>query len=351
MPIDPLSRITSKYFNPDNSTCQTLHLFPREGFAFSRCQIMPGVTLQRLKGPLKKLIAHEKKMPGERGGYNFAVLVQHGRYADYVNQQLHAEGMEPLDHFYVETSSITKHVLLSLVLSARIRFRIGGEYQLTKAQGNDRRKVRLAGYSPGILQFQESSGAMYSVPEQSDTKNISRRHLVPIVNSLERYFRSGRYKNDRIGMALGSFWNSICTPFQDQAFIGLTTSLEAILSTQSMEITHTIAERAAELIGNNAEHRLQIYRQIKSHYKTRSKIVHGAAFMKMGIQNSNSLIITAKHTNIPRTKMEELANLTISIINAALLNEDYCDAIRSVRNEDKTSKLVNEFFLKRLFRG
>ncbi|MHB0960414.1 MAG: hypothetical protein ACYC0X_31590 [Pirellulaceae bacterium] len=140
-----------KLFSPDNSTCQPLYLFPDQGLAFTRCQILPGVTLQRLKGPLKKLVALANQMPGEKGGYNFAVLVQHGQYAEHVNQQRKTKGHEPLDDFLVETSSITKHVVLSLVLVARIRFRIGGELQMKMDQGKDKKKSRLAGYGPGRL--------------------------------------------------------------------------------------------------------------------------------------------------------------------------------------------------------
>jgi hypothetical protein len=297
------------------------------------------------------MIAPAKDMPGERGGYNFAVVVQHGQYAEHVNKQLKAKGHEPLDDLMVETSSITKHVVLSLVLVARTRFRIGGEHQMRTEQRKRKKKSRLAGYGPGILQFQESSQAMCGALGQSEKDRISRRHLVPIVNSLELYFRSGVWTNDRLAMALTSFWNAVCTPFQDQSFLGLTTSLEAILSTQPMEITHTLAERAAALIGKDTDDRVQVYRLTKSLYKTRSKIVHGAAFPKKGVQHADRLFITAKHANVPVSELKDLVNLTITVIIAALSNDDYCTTIRSSRNEGKVNEQVDEFFLKQLFSG
>jgi hypothetical protein len=333
-----------KFFSANAASCQPVYFFPDKRLAFTRCEVLPGVTLRQLKGHLKSMIASAKEMPGEKGGYTHAVCVEHGKYAEHIAARLTDQGKEFPEHFFVETHSITKHVVLSMVLIARTRFRIGAEYQFKI------KDYRLRGYAPGPLQFQESSRSMFSALGQSEKEQVRRKDLLPIVIALKPYFQSGLWWHDRLGAALSSFWSALCTPFPDQAFLSLTTSLEAILSTQALEITHTLAERAAALVAKDFDRRLEIYRLAKKLYKTRSKIVHGAAFLKKGRLHSESLFITAKHTSVPMTELKELVGLTISVIRAALLNDDYCSTIRSARNEDTINKRVDDFFLCQLFR-
>lgn len=54
--------------------------------------------------------------------------------------------------------------------------------------------------------------------------------------------------------------------------------LEAMLSSSTTELTHQVAERAAVLIRDRGEARLDVYRQVKAAYAIRSKAVHGAMF-------------------------------------------------------------------------
>jgi len=119
-----------------------------------------------------------------------------------------------------------------------------------------------------------------------------------------------------MGMALKYFLNALYTPHPEQAFIGLTTALEALLSTQSMEITHILAERIGVLLRRRSSDGLSIYRWVKDLYKTRSKIVHGKVFPKKGTLHSESLFITSKRSNVPISELKSLVELTILVINS-----------------------------------
>jgi hypothetical protein len=54
--------------------------------------------------------------------------------------------------------------------------------------------------------------------------------------------------------------------------------LEALLSSSSMELTHQVAERAACLLEDPGDARLDCFRKVKIAYGFRSKAVHGASF-------------------------------------------------------------------------
>ena len=53
------------------------------------------------------------------------------------------------------------------------------------------------------------------------------------------------------------------------------TSFEALVSTSSTELAHQVSERVAVLIGNDSTDALEVYRNLKRAYSTRSKLVHG----------------------------------------------------------------------------
>ena len=331
-------------------SCQPVYLFPEQHLDFSQCKVMPGVTLQRLEGRIKRELARAKQMPGEKGGYNFVVRVAHGEYVEGLKERMVNEGTEPPEDIWVETFSITKHVVLSLVIVARLRFRTGAVHTFEEAKSGSRKVFRrLGGSSPGILQFQEASDVMYSALVRSEQKPSTRRDVLPVVNALERYFRSRLYWNDQLGMALGSFWNSLCTPFPDLAFLGLSASLEALLLTSSSEVTHTLAERAAVLVEKTVDERKTLYQLLKKLYGIRSKIVHGSVGIKRGIQHVDQFSISAKVASVPRAELADMIDLTIRVIIAASLNEDYQSAIRSKNKKDVASNL-NDFFLTQLFR-
>ncbi|HZE62360.1 MAG TPA: hypothetical protein VE056_00690 [Pyrinomonadaceae bacterium] len=53
------------------------------------------------------------------------------------------------------------------------------------------------------------------------------------------------------------------------------TAMESLFATSSSELAHQLAERMAVFLSDQPEERLQVYRQVKTAYRLRSKVVHG----------------------------------------------------------------------------
>jgi hypothetical protein len=97
---------------------------------------------------------------------------------------------------------------------------------------------------------------------------VAARSVSSIASKIDRYFRSGRWWTDRVATGLKHLVNGILTPFPEEAFISLTTSLEAVLGTGSTEITHRLAERVAILLGGHEAARLSPQYSERSESKT-----------------------------------------------------------------------------------
>ena len=63
------------------------------------------------------------------------------------------------------------------------------------------------------------------------------------------------------------------------------TSFEALLSTDTTELSHRLSERLAWLLANSASERLSIFRTVKGAYGIRSRAVHGAHLSKQKIRD------------------------------------------------------------------
>jgi hypothetical protein len=183
------------------------------------------------------------------------------------------------------------------------------------------------------------------------TKRIKGMHITQRAAKLDRYFRSGIWWSDRMGMALKYFLNALCNSEPEGAFIELTTVLEALLTTERTEITHMLAERVSVLLHSGSSNGVDTYNLVKDLYKIRSSIVHGKVEPKKGILNRESLFITAKHSNVPMSKLKSLTSLTISVINCVFQEQKLLEIIQTKRSEGATNKALNEFFLMRLFGG
>lgn len=107
------------------------------------------------------------------------------------------------------------------------------------------------------------------------------------------------------------------------------TSFEALVSTNSTELAHQVSERVAVLIGDDSSEALDIYRNLKKAYGTRSKLVHGdqlAAAKDQYLSEANNC--------------DEYLRRLLRVV---LTKENVARAL-----EEKQEK-VNEFFLNRLF--
>ena len=135
---------------------------------------------------------------------------------------------------------------------------------------------------------------MCHILASSNQASFQEKNLQKVALKLDKYYRAGISTIDRISIALRHLSNALESQFYEQAFIDFTIALEAMVSTKSEEITHTLAERVAILLNSDADKPLDIYSNVRRVYGIRSKIVHGSVSPKKGIQTSESLYITSK---------------------------------------------------------
>ena len=109
------------------------------------------------------------------------------------------------------------------------------------------------------------------------------------------------------------------------------TSFEALVSTSTSELAHQVAERVATLIGGAPREAVEIYRDLKRAYDTRSKLVHGG---QLNAQEDRYLTDSTNCDNYLRR-----------LFHILIANNDLRRAIEGKQDE------VNRFFLDRIFGG
>lgn len=107
------------------------------------------------------------------------------------------------------------------------------------------------------------------------------------------------------------------------------TSFEALVSTSSTELAHQVSERVSILIGEDSSEAIDIYRNLKKAYSTRSKLVHGDQLTA----GNDQYLIEAQNCD------QYLRRL----LRLVLTKDDVAGALEE--NQEK----VNDFFLVRLF--
>ena len=110
------------------------------------------------------------------------------------------------------------------------------------------------------------------------------------------------------------------------------TSFEALVSTDSMELSHKVSERVAALLGDGGDggnNPTIIYSEIKGAYDTRSKLVHGDKLRK------------AHETYVEQS-------VKCDVILRKLLFQFATDKALKSQMEQSPAK-INDYFLRRLF--
>lgn len=107
------------------------------------------------------------------------------------------------------------------------------------------------------------------------------------------------------------------------------TSFETLVSTNSTELAHQVAERVAVLIGNDPSDSLDIYRNLKRAYATRSKLVHG----------DNLTANNQRYMNESMLCDDYLRRLLTIVISDTEVNQGI----------EQKSQDVDAFFLEKLF--
>jgi len=232
--------------------------------------------------------------------------------------------------------------MMSLLLLYGFRFRYGGGFSVEALTNGG--KVRYVNRSYGHHPAMQSSYLLPGAHHVLGSGELRPKALRAIFGRLDRYYRPYYFYADRIATALNFLWAAAFTPFDDLAFLSLSTTLEALLSTSQMEISHTLAERVAVLLEKQEEPRLIAYKQAKKLYDIRSKLTHGDIRAKKGVQNLESLFVTAKRAIVPHSGLVGLAGIVIRVLRAVLQD----DELRTVLQSEDTAKL-HELYLRRGF--
>ncbi len=233
-----------------------VYLFPEIGL--TRCELIPGIRLQTPAFGLSKVLEDMQRIVRMNAAVafkpNYVIVIDSAKYVPELESRLQAKGMgiaeirkalgkapitqEPI----IMALELGKHVLMSLILLVRVNFSIGGSYSLTIDELSRRRSYRISGGSHARTISRES---YYYLSDSLMPYSVDARELVRIAKSIEVYYRQGCWLADRMATALNSLWTGVCSPYIAQAFLSMTTVLEALLSTRPYEITHMLGERTA----------------------------------------------------------------------------------------------------------
>lgn len=141
--------------------------------------------------------------------------------------------------------------------------------------------------------------------------------------------RSPLGKHDRLTRALYFLQAARAASYLPERVAYSCTCFESLVSTSASELAHQVAERVAILIGKDPDECVEIYRNLKRAYDTRSKLVHGGRLTRQ------------EHWYV--TDSVNCDSYLRRLLHVLLANRDLSDAIEQDENS------VNEFFLKRLF--
>jgi len=344
----------------------------------TRCEVLPGVRLERIPSYRFRMIdeinrIHGLPMPfkpthginidNRKYRKNLAKrLINEGRTEEEVSEHfrlrlfpLHSKSPEErkleeenqLDSAIVSAFDIAKHVLMSIVLIQPSPVDIGSQYSFKIKTEGSKPTYWLSSAQPPLEA--PATDRLEGVIHQESAPRVNRRNITRLASALEKYYRPAYWLADRMAIALNSFWTGLRSSHLDQIFLSMTVVLEALLSTSNEGITHQIAERGAILLSKDANERYDIYKQVKNLYNIRSRLVHGTAFPKKGVQTVESLIIDAKMATVPVSKVSELVGIASKLIRTVLNNQELVSIVQRLGSEETVSRKLNEFFLKRLF--
>ena len=324
-----------------------LYLEPHQRLGFTRCEVVPGLFVTTVSQPLRRVLDSSKgKVPALSFHPTHAVFVDHEKYIREVRRRIQADGGTPPPtddpRWPGLPNHLARHAVISLLLLQRFRFVVaGGSYALELTRPG---VYRWASW--GAAPMEQVSLAVICVLPVLPQATVDPQRLKRIAGLLDRYYRSGVWHMDRLAVALSSFWNGVCTPFMDQAFVSFTTVLEALLSDGGAEVTQKLAERTARLIGKTSTERLAIYNSVRHLYDIRSRIAHGRVHEIRGRLDWGVFHIDAKTAVVSVDDMKELGRIVNRVVLAVLGRPDIMAVIQKRQPEDAATKQLRELFVR-----
>jgi hypothetical protein len=317
-------------------------------------ELAPGLWFKRLSGPLKdELIAAESRIKPSSGiAPNYTVKIDSIGYGNHIRARLANEGKtapdvpEDLDAVGIDAINITKMVLIAFLLQRNLTFAFANAHSfevLPSGIYNEHHRGIV------VNTRQESLSAFWGVFPHRPSNSINRRTLRDILDSIERYYRPFTWEMNRVSTALTYFWSAVAAHEPREFFTNLAILLECLLGTGAGGVTHVISERAATILGKNSNDRLSKYKDVRSIYGQRSKIVHGEGVVSKGPIGSDTFIVSPKYTLVPKTLMRKVLDISIDLLNTLLRDDEYMALIRARKSEGKIDEDLNALFMKRLF--
>jgi len=329
-----------------------LYIFPN--LPITRLKILPGLSIEKCSKKVNSRIDHKIEAwgLGAKTGYsfnpNYNIKIVVKDYDTY--QRIEAVknfGEEEFKKTITKSPDLpdwvsetrirppnaARHAILSLSLFGLYKFKFGGYFHFDS-------NLKIGGFSNYPIQSSNLLGHIKCKGE-----NFKRKRISQIAQEMNVYFGPYIWQMDRLSLALSSMWAALCTNQVEQSFLSLTTALEAILTTQAQEITHQLAERASFLLCKEPSERYATYKDIKSIYKTRSKIVHGKAFLSKKGMDRESIFISLGRSRVPETDFSNLFRITQKVIKACFENNRFRTIIQAGKSEKKISDEIDEYFI------
>lgn len=317
---------------------------PAKFVRFERATLLPGVTLQRFVGPLSRDIGRRVEHFPEKPGFSpsHLIVVHQDRYFAGLDERLALDGqVRPQAEFdYVDAAGVARQILMAITLVGRLTWQVGGRHTFDLSDHDF--PYRSSGYSHAPT-VRVSDRLKWGAPS-GWFREVRGDRLRKVAMSLDRYYRSGIWWNDRISIALGYLWSALTTVHAELSFAALCMALEAVATTASTEVTHTLAERCAVLSRPPGPSRLEAYGDIKQLYSLRSKIVHGRSGPRKGAITYESLAITAKMSMVPQSKLFQLLAYVIDVIVGALANKELRKLLHVKQSDAAECRAVDDYF-------
>ena len=330
--------------------CVPVLLYPTPALQFDRCSIVPGLTIRKCQGQLKRQIDEfgSKNPRWLKVSPTHLIHVDSELYLCKLKERLQMEGKEfperPLQ--FIDSFSLAKQAVMSLILTRPITFSMHGSFSFSRK--GSQYSQRGFSNTPHFEVYAPMSSSLFREQQAIEDK-INTRQVTHYGKLLDEYYREGIWSIDRYAMALTHFWGALCTQFTDQAMLGITSALECLLSTKNMEITHTLAERAALLLEKSPIDRLNKYSEVKEIYDYRSKLVHGKAFVKKGRINWESLCVSPKMMTFPVSIMGQAFHVVLNVLTTIINNKEIMAIIKKRKSEEKITKELHLYYTSALF--
>lgn len=135
----------------------------------------------------------------------------------------------------------------------------------------------------------------------------------------------------RINMAGSFLVQARGTPDLGMKVANYCSFFEAMLSSNNVELSHQMAERAAFYLCEPPKDRLDHYKKSRRGYNVRSKVVHGDAVSKGQLKEIRDIAIHCD--NVARDLFKKLMN-----------DDEYQKVLKSGKNEDLDSFMLNKIF-------